>query len=78
MDSPYFPDHPDVDAALRTGYPAYSEKENRDSAEARSDYIEEHTGELLGWLRLGYPDVLDEFIELSGQICRVSYKRWLN
>ena len=70
--------HPDITSALRTGYPANQSQENRDTQEAREDYIDEHMLELVKWLRLGYPEILDEFIEMSGQICSMSYKDWLN
>lgn len=71
-------EHPDIMAALRTGYAAFQSTENRDSPENRADYIEEHMTELIGWLRLGNPDILDEFIEMSDQICRNGYNTWLN
>ena len=70
--------HPDITSTLRTGYPANHPPENRDTQDAREDYIDEHTLELVKWLRLGYPEILDEFIEMSGQICSMSYKDWLN
>ncbi len=72
------PEHPHISAACRTGYPPFLPQENQDSPEARQDYIEEHTSQLIGWLRLGYPEILDEFIEMSGQLCRESYQSWLN
>ena len=71
-------DHPDVASALRTGYPTFQSAENHDSPENRADYIDDHMVELVMWLRLGYPDILDEFIEMSDQICSVGYKTWLN
>lgn len=74
----YFPDHPDVASALRTGYAANTPEENRDSKENRAEFIDEHKAELVKWLRLGYPEVLDEFIEFSGQVCSISYREWLN
>lgn len=71
-------EHPDITAALRTGYPRNHSEENQDTPENREDYIDEHTTELVGWLRRGYPEILEEFIEMSGQICRTSYREWLN
>lgn len=70
--------HPDITAALRNGYPDWQNKENRDTPEARRDYVEEHTQELVKWLRVGYPEILEEFIEMSGQLCGESYRAWLN
>ena len=71
-------EHPDIAAALITGYPTLQTPENQDSPENRADYIDDHMEELVKWLRMGYPDILDEFIEMSGQICSVGYKTWLN
>ena len=71
-------EHPDITAALITGYPTFQAAENQDSPENRADYIDDHMAELVKWLRMGYPDILDEFIEMSGQICSVGYKTWLN
>lgn len=73
-----FPDHPDIANALRTGYPSNVSEENQDSEENRSEFIADHTKELVHWLRMGYPEILDEFIEFSGQVCRISYRDWLN
>lgn len=66
--------HPDITAIERDGYPANCSGENRDTPEARNDYIEEHTEELLEWMRLGYPEILEEFIELRA----CDYRTWLN
>lgn len=71
-------EHPDIVSALRTGYATFQAPENRDTPENREDYIDEHTMELVRWLRLGHPEILDEFIEFSGQACAVGYKNWLN
>lgn len=34
-----------------------------DTPERRAEYIDDHKEELVEWLRMGYPDILDEFIE---------------
>ena len=34
-----------------------------DTPERRAEYIDDHRVELVEWLRLGYPEILDEFIE---------------
>ena len=70
-------EHPDIESALRSGYASFQGEENRDTPEHRTQYIEEHTAELLEWLRLGYPEVLEEFICFSAQVCRESYEDWL-
>lgn len=71
-------EHPDVSSALRSGFASYQNDENTDCQENRDMYIEEHTTELVKWLRLGHPEILDEFIEFSHQACRVGYFEWLN
>ena len=71
-------EHPDISAAARTGYAAFQSTEILDTPENREIYLEEHTTEFLRWLRLGYPEILDEFIEFSAQACRESYQSWLN
>jgi hypothetical protein len=71
-------EHPDITSALRTGCAALQCEENQDTPENRAEYIEDHMSELVNWLRLGYPEILDEFIEFSAQACRQSYKAWLN
>lgn len=71
-------EHPDVTQTLKTGYPGFTPIENLDTPENREDYIDEHATELIRWLRLGYPEILDEFIEFGGQACMVSYRDWLN
>ena len=67
-------EHPDITAALMTGYPTFQATENQDSPENREDYIDDHMDELVKWLRMGYPDILDEFIEMH----RSDYQMWLN
>lgn len=71
-------EHPDITSAQRTGYPVHAAQENKDTQEARKDFIEEHSLDLIRWLRMGYPDILNEFISMSGQACSISYKNWLN
>lgn len=71
-------EHWDVSSAQRTGYASYQNTENRDTPENREDYINDHTPELVTWLRLGHQEILDEFIEFSGNVCAVSYNNWLN
>ena len=34
-----------------------------DTPERRAEYIDDHKEELVEWLRLGHPEILDEFIE---------------
>ena len=71
-------EHPDVSSALHSGYATFQSNENVDSPENRAEYIEEHSSELIHWLNIGYPEILEEFIEFSGQVCRTSYRSWLN
>lgn len=67
-------EHPDVSSALRSGYAGFQIPENRDTPENRGDFIDDRTDLLLAWLRLGYPEILDEFIEMHGP----DYRAWLN
>lgn len=71
-------EHPDITAAACTGFASFQSVENRDTPENRADYIDDHMLELVHWLRRGYPEVLDEFIQFSGQVCVMSYQDWLN
>ena len=70
-------EHGQVTSILATGYPIYI-GENQDTSEARDEYIDDHRIELVRWLRALHQDVLDEFIEASGNACIVSYQDWLN
>ena len=71
-------EHPDLCAAARTGFASFQNPDNRDSPENRADYIEEHMPELVHWLTLGHPEILEEFLQFSGQICSTGYEDWLN
>ena len=70
-------EHGQVASILSTGYPTCI-GENSDTPEAREDYIDDHRIELVRWLRAGHQEILDEFIEFSGQACSLSYQDWLN
>ena len=61
-------EHPDITAAMRTGYPEYVNPENREQ------FINERPDLLIRWLRIGYPDILEEYIEMNG----LDYREWLN
>ena len=67
-------EHPDITAALRTGYPSYQSEENQDTPESRAEFIEDHTDALLAWIRATLPEVLDEFMEAH----ETQYRNWLN
>ena len=67
-------EHPDITAAMRTGYPEHMNSENQDSPENRTQFINERPDLLIRWLRLGYPDILEEYIEMNGPY----YREWLN
>lgn len=71
-------DHPDVTAAQRYGYPSWQEDENKDCPENRALYIEEYQNELVKWLRAGYPEILDEFLEYAPGYGCPRYEDWLN
>lgn len=67
-------EHPDIIAAMRTGYPEYVNPENQDSPENREQFINERPDLLIRWLRIGYPDILEEYIEMNG----LDYREWMN
>ena len=71
-------EHPDITAALSTGYPTWKPEQNMDTPENRLEYIREYADGLIEWLRLGYPEILDEFVTFSGQVCSTGYAQWLN
>ena len=70
----FYRDHPDVAAALSTGYPRGAALENDDTPEARLEYIEETRKEFLEFIRSIDPGLVDEYIETH----YTSYKDWLN
>ena len=65
-------EHPDITSAAYTGYASYQNPENRDTPEHRKAYIEERYLDLLRWMRIEYPEILDEFIECSKDTCMLS------
>ena len=67
-------EHPDITAAMRTGYPEYVNPGNQDSPENREQFINERPDLLIRWLRIGYPDILEEYIEMNG----LDYREWMN
>jgi len=67
-------EHPDITCALRTGYATFQNPENQDTPEMRKEFINDNSGMLLRWLRLGYPEILDEFVEMHV----AEYRAWLN
>ena len=67
-------EHPDITAAMRTGYPEYVNPENQDNPENREQFINERPDLLIRWLSSGYPDILEEYIEMNG----LDYREWLN
>lgn len=48
---------------LKPGLRDPQDEPSEDTPERRAEYIDDHKKELVEWLRLGYPDILDEFIE---------------
>lgn len=67
-------EHPDVTCALRTGYATFQSPENQDLPETQKEFIDDNAGLLIRWLRLGYPEVLKEFVEMHA----AEYRAWLN
>lgn len=67
-------EHPDITCAMRTGYATFQKAENEDTPESRAEFLEDHTIELLVWLRIYHPELLDEYIDTHER----QYKDWLN
>lgn len=68
-----YTDHPQISAALATGYPD-GRGDNGDSPAARLDYAREHVEELLDFLLAGEEKTIDAFISHYSW----SYRSWLN
>lgn len=66
--------HPDITAACRDGYPSWKHGGVEDCPELRDEFIDDNAGLLLRWLRLSYPEILEEFIEMHA----TKYRAWLN
>lgn len=67
-------EHPDITCAQRYGYARFQSTENLDSPENRMEYVKECIYDLFDWLKLGYPEILDEFVEHN----EWDYRSWLN
>ena len=67
-------DHPDIAAALCTGYPAGARGENEDTQEARREFAEEHIKDFIDFAIDGDSDILENFVAHFGWL----YKSWLN
>lgn len=67
-------EHPDITAALRTGWPGGAEDENLDSMENRMEFAKEHAAELVDFILHGDEDLLDRFVEHYSW----KYESWLN
>lgn len=68
------PDHPGVTATQRNGYPSWVESENRDNAESRRTFAEEHIKDFVDWVLESAPGAIDEFVEDH----KYKFNRWLN
>lgn len=67
-------EHPDVTAAVETGWPRGAAVENRDCREYRVEYAMERFKAFLEFALDGDPELLDHFIAHE----RPSYRDWLN
>lgn len=52
------PEHPDVAAIQRTGYPSWIECENRDTMAELKEYATEYALEIIEWLLNDYPGII--------------------
>lgn len=65
-------EHPDITAALRTGYPRYAVGETPDTMEARMAYAEETMMDFFKFLVTEDPEVLERYCEANSR----DYKDW--
>lgn len=67
-------DHPDIAAAVETGWPRGTAAENQDCAEYRREFAREAFEDFLAFALDGDPALLDNFVEHY----RGKYREWLN
>lgn len=72
------PEHPDVAAIQRTGYPSWIECENKDTMAELKEYATEYALEIIKWLLDGYPGIIREFSEYATGYGATTYQDWLN
>ena len=65
-------EHPDITAALRTGYPRYAVGETPDTMEARIQYAEETQLEFFKWLLIQDPELFGRYCEEHER----DYREW--
>ena len=70
--------HPDITSALRTGYAASQSEENKDSLETQWEFVQEKSVEFLAWIKAGYPELFEEFIDFGYAYHKTDYREWLN
>ena len=66
-------DHPDIAAALRTGYPTGTALEAEDTHEARLEFVMSDADDFAKFVISSYGDLVDEYIESHWR----AYKDWL-
>ena len=69
--------HPDITSAHRTGYATFQAQENEDSPEAQWEFVLERWEAFLAWIRAGYPELFEEFIEFGYAYHKTKYREWL-
>lgn len=55
-------EHPDITAAMLTGYPR-QHLENEDSEEMRDEFINEDLDEFYKWVKKHHPELIEEYID---------------
>ena len=73
-----FTEHPDITAAQSAGWAPFQSNQNQDGEENRWAFLEEHQLEFLKWIRDGYPELVEEFIQYGFHYHKCDYQQWLN
>lgn len=60
------------------GSPAWVGDRNEDCPDMRAEYIDEYEHEFARWIKDGYPELLDEFLEYAPGYGCERYDSWLN
>ena len=66
--------HPDIAAALKTGYPRGVKTGNEDTKEARKEFAREDLSDFFQFVADNYSEVLDDYIENHER----EYRDWLS
>ena len=69
--------HPDITSAHRTGYATFQAQEVELSPELQWEFVLEKSVEFLAWVKAGYSELFEEFIEFGYAYHKTKYREWL-